>query len=200
MEASPGSVSTPGEVLGSATEYEPGPGTYVWRGHVRASVLGVVSVKTEAGRKPTVEVRRKTEAAIPLPGSTVVAKIRKVTPRLVLADIVCVNGQLVNENFSGIIRQQDVRATEIDKVDLHGSFRPGDIIHALVQSLGDSRAYSLTTRERELGVVYAKSATSGLAMVLPLDADGSELMCPETFQREPRKAALLPLASRGFER
>lgn len=31
-------------------------------------------------------------------------------------------------------RQQDVRATEIDKVDMHLSFRPGDIVKALVVS------------------------------------------------------------------
>lgn len=29
-------------------------------------------------------------------------------------------------------RQQDVRATEIDKVEMHLSFRPGDIVRALV--------------------------------------------------------------------
>ena len=31
-------------------------------------------------------------------------------------------------------RQQDVRATEIDKVEMHSSFRPGDIVKALVVS------------------------------------------------------------------
>lgn len=31
-------------------------------------------------------------------------------------------------------RQQDVRATEIDKVDMHLSFRPGDIVRASVVS------------------------------------------------------------------
>lgn len=31
-------------------------------------------------------------------------------------------------------RQQDVRAAEIDKVDMHSSFRPGDIVRALVVS------------------------------------------------------------------
>lgn len=30
--------------------------------------------------------------------------------------------------FSGIIRQQDVRLTEIDKVDLYACFRPGDVV------------------------------------------------------------------------
>lgn len=32
-------------------------------------------------------------------------------------------------------RQQDVRATEIDKVDMHASYRAGDIVRAVVVSL-----------------------------------------------------------------
>lgn len=31
-------------------------------------------------------------------------------------------------------RLQDIRATEIDKVDMHLSFRPGDIVRAIVVS------------------------------------------------------------------
>ena len=58
-------------------------------------------------------------------------------------------------------RQQDVRATEVDKVELIVCFRPGDLVRASVLSLGDSRSYLLTTARNELGVVYAKSATSG---------------------------------------
>lgn len=34
-------------------------------------------------------------------------------------------------------RQQDVRATEIDKVDMYQSYRPGDIVKAMVVSLID---------------------------------------------------------------
>lgn len=37
-------------------------------------------------------------------------------------------------NFEFFVRQQDVRATEIDKVEMHSSFRPGDIVKALVVS------------------------------------------------------------------
>lgn len=36
---------------------------------------------------------------------------------------------------SSVCRQQDVRATEIDKVDMFQSYRPGDIVRALVVSL-----------------------------------------------------------------
>lgn len=54
-----------------------------------------------------------------------------------------------------------MRATEIDKVVMHDSFRPGDIVRAEVVSLGDARSYYLMTAKNELGVVFAKSATAG---------------------------------------
>ena len=54
-------------------------------------------------------------------------------------------------------RLQDVRATEADKVEIYGSFRPGDLVRAEVLSLGDTRSYYLSTARNELGVVYAKS-------------------------------------------
>lgn len=48
-------------------------------------------------------------------------------PRYILLDLEVRIFLLLN-------RQQDVRATEIDKVDMHASFRPGDIVKALVVS------------------------------------------------------------------
>nr|GEZ15543.1 exosome complex component CSL4 [Tanacetum cinerariifolium] len=44
-----------------------------------------------------------------------------------------------------------------DKVDMHTSFRPGDIVKASVIFLGDARAYYLSTAQNELGVVSAES-------------------------------------------
>jgi exosome complex component CSL4 len=55
--------------------------------------------------------------------------------RMASADIMCVDSKAVKEKFTGMIRQQDVRATEIDKVDMFQSYRPGDIVRALVVSL-----------------------------------------------------------------
>ncbi|XP_057801910.1 uncharacterized protein LOC131017191 [Salvia miltiorrhiza] len=84
--------------------------------------------------------------------------------KMASADIVCVGPKSVREKFTGIIRQQDVRATEIDKVEMHSSFRPGDIVKALVLSLGDARAYYLSTAKNELGVVSAENV-AGATMV-----------------------------------
>ncbi|ERN16664.1 hypothetical protein AMTR_s00051p00167860 [Amborella trichopoda] len=105
--------------------------------------------------------------------------------RMASADIMCVGSKSVREKFTGMIRQQDVRATEIDKVDMHLSFRPGDIVRAMVLSLGDARAYYLSTAKNELGVVSAQSAAG--ATMIPIS--WIEMQCPQTGQIEQRKVA-----------
>lgn len=67
----------------------------------------------------------------------------------------------VRQRYSGVIRVQDVRATEIDKVKVQSSFRPGDVVRAEVLSLGDARSYHLTTAKNHLGVVHARSVAGG---------------------------------------
>ncbi|KAL3695131.1 hypothetical protein R1sor_008782 [Riccia sorocarpa] len=181
---------TPGEVLGWASEYVAGAGTYVWNQKVYASVVGLPRIMTAPAnaedQRPTIEVTREKERGpVPGPGTVVTAKITKLMPRQAAAAIVCVGQKAVREKFTGIIRQQDVRATEIDKVDMPSSFRPGDIVRAEVISLGDSRAYYLSTAKNELGVVSATSY-AGAAMV---PVSWQEMQCPITGQREPRKVA-----------
>jgi exosome complex component CSL4 len=55
-----------------------------------------------------------------------------------------------------VIRAQDVRLTERDKVKVLDCFRPGDIVRAAVILLGDGSNYLSTARD-DLGVVFAKS-------------------------------------------
>ena len=50
-----------------------------------------------------------------------VLQITRVNPRVASASLQCVNGKALSDAFTGVIRQQDVRATEIDKVHAHGS-------------------------------------------------------------------------------
>ncbi|GAY56654.1 hypothetical protein CUMW_173540 [Citrus unshiu] len=130
---------TPGEVLGKATEVKAGKGAYVAKhnGLVYASLTGLLRTLSPPPDSPdqraTVEVTgHKAHGPVPEPGSVVIARVTKVMTRMASADIMCVGAKSVREKFSGIIRQQDVRATEIDKVDMHLSFRPGDIVRASV--------------------------------------------------------------------
>ncbi|KDO52484.1 hypothetical protein CISIN_1g028346mg [Citrus sinensis] len=160
---------TPGEVLGKATEVKAGKGAYVAKhnGLVYASLTGLLRTLSpppdSPDQRPTVEVTgHKAHGPVPEPGSVVIARVTKVMTRMASADIMCVGAKSVREKFSGIIRQQDVRATEIDKVDMHLSFRPGDIVRASVLSLGDARAYFLSTAKNDLGVVSAESTAGKL--------------------------------------
>lgn len=121
---------------------------------------------------------------VPTPDSTVIARVTRVTPRQAYLSILIVDGLPCGSSsstsstfvqsglgnhaagegegvdFQGVVRSQDVRSTEKDKVKLADCFRPGDIVRAQVISLGDARSYYLSTAGNELGVIYAVSATS----------------------------------------
>ncbi|CAA0814496.1 Nucleic acid-binding- OB-fold-like protein [Striga hermonthica] len=181
---------TPGEVLGKSSELKPGKGAYVSDNTVYSSLTGFRSLSSPAtdsdDPRPTVEVNgHKAHGPVPEPAAIVLARVTKVMAKMASADIICVGPKSVREKFTGIIRQQDVRATEIDKVEMHASFRPGDIVRALVLSLGDARAYYLSTAKNELGVVSAESA-AGTTMI-PIS--WTEMQCPSTGQIELRKVA-----------
>ncbi|KHN04958.1 Exosome complex component csl4 [Glycine soja] len=129
-------------------------------------VLGRTSDIKDGNTRLTVEVTgHKSHGPVPQPGSVVIARVTKVMTRSASADIMCVGPKSVREKFTGIIRQQDVRATEIDKVDMHLSFHPGDIVRSLVLSLGDARAYFLSTAKNELGVVSAESIAGEILLI-----------------------------------
>lgn len=136
---------------------------------------------------PRLEVSRYAAPdPVPAVGDTVTARVIRLTPRLAVTDILCVGDQPCAQRYSGVVRIQDVRATEIDSVRLPESFRPGDLIRAEVLSLGDARSYFLTTAKNELGVVYAKSLAAGQPMT-PLS--WQEMQCPSTGSVERRKVA-----------
>ncbi|OAY70383.1 Exosome complex component CSL4 [Ananas comosus] len=205
-------VVTPGELLGDSAHLVPGRGAYLAPNgrSVRASLTGTRRLvlplrllRPEVGcggrwsqgpwRRPATGIDRRCSTQVFLLYSLllqqytvcVCLQVTKVMARIASADIMCVQSKAVREKFTGIIRQQDVRATEIDKVDMYQSFRPGDIVRALVLSLGDARAYYLTTAKNELGVVSAQSIAGGT--MIPIS--WTEMQCPLTGQVEQRKVA-----------
>ncbi|KAH3762715.1 exosome complex component CSL4 [Pelomyxa schiedti] len=155
-------VVVPGKVVGSGDEYTAGEGTYIRRGVIYASVVGITRLKRAAvgDAKPVlfVESRRADAAVVPIIGSIVTARITKIQPLRAVASILCVADKPLRENYAGIIRMQDVRATEIDKVEIAKVFKPGDIVLTEVISLGDARSYYLSTAKKGLGVVSPQSS------------------------------------------
>uniref|UniRef100_A0A1D1YI13 Exosome complex component CSL4 n=1 Tax=Anthurium amnicola TaxID=1678845 RepID=A0A1D1YI13_9ARAE len=185
-------IVTPGEFLGDSSQLVAGRGAYLAPDgrRIYSSLTGRRSIlPPQPGsddQRATVEiVGHKAHGAVPKPGSVVIGRVTKVMARMASVDIMCVDSKSVREKFSGIIRQQDVRATEIDKVDIYLSFRPGDIVRALVLSLGDARAYYLSTAKNELGVVSAQSIAG--ATMVPIS--WTEMQCSLTGQVEKRKVA-----------
>jgi exosome complex component CSL4 len=92
---------------------------------------------------------------------------------------------ILDESLAGTIRQRDVRAFDIDSVELYKSFRPGDLVRAQVLSLGDARSYFLSTARNDLGVILATSAAGQPMMPISWEL----MQCPVTLTKEYRKVA-----------
>ncbi|KAN0060234.1 hypothetical protein ACQY0O_007563 [Thecaphora frezii] len=181
----------------------------------------------------TVSVRgAQNSFVVPKPDSIIIGRVTRVTPRQAHISILIVDGQPCGSSsstssasiatgrgnhaagegegtdFQGVVRSQDVRNTEKDKVRLGDCFRPGDIVRASVISLGDARSYYLSTAANHLGVIYATASSSSLSLsdanhpVAPSGAPGwnvtgnpmqpiswQEMMDPLTGIVEKRKCA-----------
>ena len=137
-------------------------------------------------RAPLVKSRRAdSRSRLPAVGDVVTVRVMRIQPRLATVDILCVGESALREACTGLIRREDVRPIGGEPVEVYRSFRPGDIVLARVLSLGDARAYYLTSSEPELGVVLARSSEG--AIMTPVS--WKEMECPQTKAREPRKCA-----------
>ncbi|KAL4747852.1 hypothetical protein BDW72DRAFT_6596 [Aspergillus terricola var. indicus] len=87
--------------------------------------------------------------------------------------------------FQALIRKEDVRAVEKDRVVMDEMFRVGDIVRGTVISLGDQSYYYITTARNDLGVVMARSEAGN--MMFPVS--WKEMRDPVTGAAEQRKVA-----------
>ncbi|XP_034044747.1 exosome complex component CSL4 isoform X2 [Thalassophryne amazonica] len=155
----PVSWCVPGDKLCSENECAAGAGVYCRLGHIYSSRAGYVLKKDQGEELPVISVVRNTETQLlPDVGAVVTCKVTSINSRFAKVRILYVGSTPLKEHFRGMIRKEDVQATEKDKVDTYKSFRPGDIVIAKVISLGDVQStYLLSTAENELGVVVAHS-------------------------------------------
>ncbi|KAH9944093.1 uncharacterized protein BXZ73DRAFT_39113 [Epithele typhae] len=159
----------------------PGTGIYTRDGVIRASLVGVPQ---HSGS--TLEIK-KIRPRPPAPNSVVLGAITRLSPLQAVVSITVVDGVPLpaGEDFTGVIRVQDVRATEKDKVKIADCFRGGDVVRGLVLSLGDARSYYVTTARNDLGVIFATSEAG--ATMEPVS--WQEMRCPKTGKIEKRKCA-----------
>lgn len=169
-----------------------------------APAASPLSLSAAAGEEKRREV-------LPEVGNTVLCRVARITPRQAVVAILVVGETVLEAEWQGVIRVQDVRATEKDRVKIYESFRPGDIVRAQVVSLsllrvpaagrrfyadwmtpcvvqislGDQANYYLSTASNELGVIMATSE-AGNAMY---PVSWREYKDPETGLSESRKVA-----------
>jgi exosome complex component CSL4 len=157
-------IAVPGQLLGRTSEYLPGPGTHIHNSNLYASILGPIT-KTNPPKPvgplkrltkitpaapttlPIISIERNIAAGhvrdgskpkteiLPEVNSTVLCRVTRIQSRQASVAILVVGETVLDGEWQGLIRVQDVRATEKDKVKILESFRPGDIVRAVVVSL-----------------------------------------------------------------
>lgn len=189
-------VCVPGQRLSIADKsHQSGRGTYERLGYIYATLAGVVNVE-KLDKALLIEVRSSNEQSIvPAPGDIVTAKVTLVKQRFCKCVIKCIGDTVLSRPYRGMLRKEDVRATEKDKVEMIKCFRPGDIILARVLPMTEVHSYQLSTAEDELGVVLADSE-EGLSMV---PVSWTEMQCPKTHMKELRKVAKVLPERLGIE-
>ena len=146
-------VAIPGQLLGPCTQYIAGPGTHIHESNLYSSLLGTVSLAQpekapgpakrmtkitprEPAKLPTISVSRsglsEKREVLPDVGNVVLCRVTRINPRQATVAILVVGDTVLESEWQGLIRVQDVRATEKDRVKIYESFRPGDIVRAEV--------------------------------------------------------------------
>lgn len=175
-------LAIPGQLLGPASKYKPGPGVHLYESNLYSSLLGAVEISQPASSSstsssnqgpskritritqnlssraaggalggtselPTISVARgaggsvaggpgkKQREVLPQVGNTVLCRVTRITPRQAVVAILVCGETVLGAEWQGVIRVQDVRATEKDRVKVYESFRPGDIVRASVVSV-----------------------------------------------------------------
>lgn len=192
-------IAIPGQRLGPKSANNVGPGTHIHADNLIASLAGPLSSTpsiSKSSKTPTVSIFRPlsattntTSCLLPEVGTIVLGIITRTTPRQAHVSILALGAggaHACGEALPGLIRQQDIRATETDTVRVAEMFRVGDVVRAAVISLGDERSYYLSTARDELGVVMAQSKEGHYRMV---PVSWREFRDLETGEREGRKVA-----------
>ncbi|KAF2438602.1 hypothetical protein P171DRAFT_371936 [Karstenula rhodostoma CBS 690.94] len=199
-------LALPGTLLGPASKYAPGPGTHIHDASIYASIVGTVasspSPNTTTTKLPLLSISRPGDAGptdsaniLPEVDSQVLARVTRLGARFASAEILVIapanatsisaDAAVCSTPFTAQIRREDIRATEKDKVTVQDSFRVGDLIRAVVISLGDQGGYYLSTAKNELGVVVARG--EGGEVLVPVS--WREVKDLRTGRGEARKVA-----------
>jgi len=182
----------PGDIIGNMNDgYNLGIGVYENNNNIISSLVGNVLIEYLDNNIKTIHVMIPSSLSNPIDNvininDILLCKIIKVTTNQVYVDIISNGDKELRIHAKGIIRREDVRNYEIDKIIMYECYRPGDLVRAIVISYGDSRQYYLSTADTNLGVLIAKSDNGNL--MIPIN--DKQMKDTITDIKEHRKVAI----------
>ena len=175
-----GQFVVPGDRLGVIEEFLPGPGTYVKDGTIYSVTIGRALMDL---LNKQVSVFPKTRVlSVPKVGSKVIGQVMEVQNRFAVVRIFQVGRHPISGFFTGILHISDVSLRYVE--NMYNACKAGDIVRAKVVS-DKNRTYHLSTKEPNLGVVYAFCSNCGHVLTLKK----ARLHCPQCGKIERRKVA-----------
>lgn len=172
----------PGDELGVAEQFMPGPGTYEEDGMVYAAWIGEAHLDPKSF-KAEVHPRTKTPATFE-EGDLLIGRVRSLRKSFVSVDVVAKADMPDREPVSearGTLHISKISNDYIDQIE--DAFRVGDIIRARVIEV--EPAIQLITKDDELGVLLARCPKCRTVM----ETKGHGLVCPDCDWKSRAKLA-----------
>lgn len=171
----------PGERLGVIEEFIADAGTYVKDGVIYSKVVGRALLDFPNKRVSVYRLVR--EVTVPKTGSIIVGQVANVQKQNAFVHMYEIDETQLSGFFSGILHVSDVQLRYVDS--MFSVCKPGDVIRAKVISEKNG-TYHLSTKDRNLGVVYAFCSQCGYM----LELRRQRMHCPRCGKIEKRKTAL----------
>lgn len=180
-EQKSGQLVVPGERLGVIEEFIPNSGTYVKDGVIYSKAVGH-SLVDLSNRRVSVHALTH-EVKVPRIGSIVLGQVTNVQSENAGVRIFRIDNKKLSGIFMGILHISDVHIRYVDS--MFEVCKSGDIIRARVIS-EKNRIYHLSTKDKDLGVVYAFCSQCGYL----LESKRQGMHCPRCGRVERRKTAV----------
>lgn len=161
----------PGQVLGDVSALISGEGTYDRQGLVRAALHGYCVEEDVIINNQTkkyvhvIGIGACVSDSVISVSDIVICRVTRILANQMIVDILMIEDRELKYPIRGIVRREDMRPKEVDKIVISDLFRVGDLIRSSVLSLGDSKYYYLSTAADNLGVCYAKSENSNAFLI-----------------------------------
>lgn len=171
----------PGERLGVIEEFIPDAGTYVRDGVIYSEVIGYALFDLANKRVSVYPSVRG--ALIPKVGNIILGQVASVQTENAAVRIFKIGNNMLSGRFSGILHVSDVQQSYVDS--MFNICKPNDVLRAKVIS-EKNNVYHLSTKEKNLGVLYAFCSQCGYM----LEPKRQAMRCPKCGKLEKRKIAL----------